>query len=61
MMSEIILKFKRLLNVFKRDKKSITRMDRRTTPLYVKKSSIQSQVEKYTDNYTPIKRNEKEL
>jgi hypothetical protein len=60
MMNEIFLKLKRLLSMFKRDQ-MITHRKQKTTPLYVKKGTVQSQVEEYTDNYTPIKREKEKL
>jgi len=55
MLCEFKLKFKRLLSIFKRPK-MITHRHQKASPIYVKNNSTQSQIEEYTDNYTPIKR-----
>lgn len=34
----------------------ITHRHQKASPIYVKNNSTQSQIEEYTDNYTPIKR-----
>ena len=52
-MKELILKLKRILNIFKKEPPKETY--KKVTPIYMNKRSDYNKLDKYMDNYSPIK------